>query len=147
MTPSSSYKLLQIALVAFGAVMVLLYPIAVVWPSGWAWHPGAPYQSDYFMMIVGVYATLGLFLWNAARRPEANISLIWFTVCSSAVHAAIMAAQSFGNDHHVRHLWGDVPALLLVAIVLSVLVRAAGLKQPPSDRGTEQEAHGQTGAG
>jgi putative transposase len=29
----------------------LLYPLAVVWPSGWAWHPGAPNRSDYFMMI------------------------------------------------------------------------------------------------
>ena len=130
MAPSRSYRLLQIALVAFGAVMLLLYPIAVVWPSGWAWHPGAPYHSEYFMMIVGVYATLGAFLWNAARRPEANISLIWFTVCSSVVHAAIMAVQSFGNSHHMGHLWGDVPALLLVAIVLAVLVLSSGLKQP-----------------
>ncbi|MGZ8801669.1 MAG: DUF6632 domain-containing protein [Mycobacterium sp.] len=129
MTFSYSYRLLQIALIVFGAVMLLLYPLAVVWPSGWAWHSGAPYQSDYFMMIVGLYATLGLFLWNAARRPEANISLIWFTVCSSVVHAAIMAVQSFGSGHHMGHLWGDVPALLLVAIVLSVLVLSSGLSQ------------------
>jgi hypothetical protein len=56
------------------------------------------------MMIVGLYATLGAFLWNVARRPEANISLIWFTVCSSVVHAAIMAVQSFGSGHHMGHL-------------------------------------------
>jgi hypothetical protein len=78
MASSYSYRLLQIMLVVFGAVMILLYPLAVVWPAGWAWHPGAPYQSDYFMMIVGLYAALGLFLWYAARRPEANLSLIWF---------------------------------------------------------------------
>jgi len=129
MAPSTSYRVLQIALVAFGAVMILLYPLAVVWPSGWAWHAGAPHESDYFMMIVGVYLTLGAFLWNAARRPEANISLIWFTVVSSLVHAAIMTFQSFGGGHHMGHLAGDVPALLLVAIVLSVLVRSSGLKQ------------------
>jgi uncharacterized protein DUF6632 len=136
MATSYSYRLLQIALVVFGAVMILLYPLAVVWPSGWAWHPGAPYESDYFMMIVGLYVTLGLFLWNAARRPEANLSLIWFAVGSSIVHAAIMAVQSFGggHGHHMGHLWGDVPALLLVAIVLSALVLAAGLKQPPPER-------------
>jgi hypothetical protein len=134
MASSYSYRLLQIALVGFGAVMILLYPLAMVWPSGWAWHPGAPYQSDYFMMIVGLYGTLGIFLWNAARRPEANISLIWFTVCSSVVHAAIMAVQSFGGGHHMGHLWGDVPALLLVGIVLSVLVLTSGIKQPPADR-------------
>jgi peptidoglycan/LPS O-acetylase OafA/YrhL len=144
MASSYSYRLLQIALVLFGAVMLLLYPLAVVWPSGWAWHPGAPYQSDYFMMIVGLYATLGVFLWNAARRPEANLSLIWFAVCSSVIHAAIMTVQSFGSGHHMGHLWGDVPALLLVAIVLSVLVLSSGLKQLPPDRLTNQVADGHT---
>jgi hypothetical protein len=144
MASSYRYRLLQIALVVSGAACLLLYPLSVVWPSGWAWHLGAPYQSDYFMMIVGLYATLGVFLLNAARRPEANLSLIWFTVCSSVVHAAIMAVQSFGSGHHMGHLRGDVPALLLVAIVLSVLVLSSGLKQPPPDRLTNQVAAGQT---
>jgi hypothetical protein len=132
----SAYKLLQIALAVFGALCLLLYPLAVVWPSGWAWHAGAPYQSDYFMMIVGLYATLGVFLINAARNPKANLSLIWFAVWSSVVHAAIMAVQSFGGDHHMGHqmghLLGDVPALLLVAVILSVLVLSSGLKQQAS---------------
>jgi hypothetical protein len=126
----STYKLLQIALVLFGAVSLLLYPLAVVWPSGWAWHAGAPHQSDYFMMIVGLYATLGVFLINAARNPRANLSVIWFAVWSSVVHAAIMAVQSFGGGHHMGHLAGDVPALLLVAAVLSALVVSSGLRQP-----------------
>ena len=125
---SSTYKLLQIALAIFGALCLLLYPLAVIWPSGWAWHSGAPYQSMYFMMIVGVYATLGVFLLNAARNPQANLSLIWFTVWSSVVHAAIMAVQSFGGGHQMGHLLGDVPALLLVAVVLSVLVLSSGLR-------------------
>ncbi len=128
------YRLLRIALAVFGVLMLLLYPLAVVWPSGWAWHSGAPYESEYFMMIVGVYATLGVFLINAARNPQANLSLIWFTVWSSVVHAAIMAVQSFGSGHHMGHLWGDVPALLLIAIVLAVLVVSAGLKQRPDER-------------
>ena len=127
---TTPYKLLQLSLALFGVVALLLYPLAVVWPSGWAWHAGAPYESQYFMMIVGLYITIGVFLLNAARKPEANLSFIWFVVWSSAVHAVIMAVQSFGHEHHMGHLWGDVPALLLVAIVLSLLVRAAGLKQP-----------------
>ena len=131
----SAYKLLQIALAVFGALCLLLYPLAVVWPSGWAWHAGAPYQSDYFMMIVGLYATLGVFLIKAARNPKANLSLIWFAVWSSVVHAAIMAVQSFGGDrmgHQMGHLLGDVAALLLVAVILSVLVLSSGLKQEAS---------------
>lgn len=131
----TSYKLLQISLAVVGLVMILLYPLAAVWPSGWAWHSGAPYESSYFMMIVGLYATLGVFLLMAARNPQEHLSLIWFAVWSSAVHAGIMAVQSFGSGDHLGHLIGDVPALLLVAIVLSTLVVSSGLRQPPAERG------------
>jgi FtsH-binding integral membrane protein len=130
---STAYRLLQAALVVTGVAAASLYPLATFWPSGWAWHQGAPYDSMYFMMIVGVYATLGVFLLNAARKPEDNVSLIWFTVVSSVVHAAIMAVQSFGSDDamghmdHMGHLVGDVPALLLMAVVLAVLVVTAGV--------------------
>ena len=117
-------RLLKIALVAFGIALMLVYPLAIVWPSGWAWHMGAPYQSDYFMIIVGVYATLGIFLIRAARDPAANKSLIWFTVWSSVVHALIMAVQSLQMPEHMGHLLGDVPALLLIAAVLGGLTLA-----------------------
>jgi hypothetical protein len=130
----STYRLLQLALVVFGVAFSLIYPLAVVWPPGWGWESGPPYESHLFMMIVGVYATLGVFLLNAARNPEANLSLIWFTVWSSGVHGAIMAVQSFSSGHHRGHLLGDVPALLLVAVVLAVLVLESGLKQSPSNR-------------
>jgi FtsH-binding integral membrane protein len=115
------HRLLQMALVVFGATFLLIYPLAIVWPSGWAWHAGAPYGSQYFMMIVGVYATLGVFLMNASRNPQAHRSLIWFTVWSSVVHAGIMAVQSMPAAHS-GHQLGDVPALFLVAIVLGGLL-------------------------
>ncbi|HBZ70316.1 MAG TPA: hypothetical protein DEP35_11525 [Deltaproteobacteria bacterium] len=125
---SQRNRLLQIALAAFGATFLLVYPLALVWPSGWAWHAGAPYDSQYFMMIVGIYATLGIFLLNAARNPQAHLSLIWFTVWSSVVHALIMAVQSLQSAEHAGHLLGDVPALILVAVVLSVLAWSPGRK-------------------
>ena len=73
---TATYRLLQLALVAVGAAMLLLYPLSAVWPSGWAWHDGAPHDSQYFMMIVGIYATLGAFLVNATRRPGDHLPLI-----------------------------------------------------------------------
>ena len=95
----------------------------------------APYQSHLFMMIVGVYATLGIFLLNAARDPQANLSLIWFTAISSLVHSAVMAVQSFSHGHHhMGHLLGDVPALLILGVVLVVLLLASGIKQPAHDQ-------------
>jgi hypothetical protein len=72
-------------------------------------------------MILGVYATLGIFLLIASRNPLANLSLIWFTVWSSVAHAGIMAAQALANPEQVGHLWGDVPALLVIAAVLAFL--------------------------
>ena len=81
--------------------------------------------SHYFMMIVGVYATLGVFLIAAAKDPLANRSLIWFTAISSAVHAVIMAIQAIGDPTQRGHLIGDVPALLLVTLAFAVLLPMA----------------------
>lgn len=120
----TTHKLLQAALILFGAVSCLLYPLAVVWPSGWAWHAGPPVASDYFMMIVGLYLTLGVFLIRAAADPQANRPLILFAIWSSVVHAAIMAVQSLTQPMHMGHLAGDVPALLVAAAALGWLLHA-----------------------
>ena len=119
MTETTRLKSLKIALVLFGVIFLLgIYPLGLVWPSGWSWHTG---YSDYYLMIVGVYAVLGIFLIAAARDPLANRSLIQFTIWSSLVHGLIMTFQSFGPGS-MGHLMGDVPALFLVAVVLAVLM-------------------------
>ena len=119
---SDNNKLLSGALVAFGAAFCLIYPLAMFWPSGWAWHEGSPAANDYFLMIVGVYATLGIFMIRAARDPGANASLIWFVVWSSIGHAAVMAWESMRTPMMQGHLTGDVPSLLVVAAVLGFLM-------------------------
>jgi hypothetical protein len=125
-------RLLSAALTVFGVTFCLVYPLAIYWPSGWAWHEGMPASNDYFMMIVGIYATLGIFLLRAARRPAAHASLIWFTVWSSIVHAAIMGVQAWAQPMQHGHLMGDVPALLLVAIVLGGLIARKRADVAPS---------------
>ncbi len=75
-------------------------------------------------MICGVYAVLGGYLIAAAWKPSEHRSLISFTISSSIVHAGIMAAQSFYDEHERGHLVGDVPGLLLVAAVLWFLLPA-----------------------
>jgi len=112
-------RYLRIALLAVGVIFIAgIYPLTIVWPSGWSWHTG---HSDYLQMILGLYATLGVFLLLASRKPLANLSLIWFTVWSSVAHGGIMAAQSVTNPEHMGHLWGDVLALFAVAGVLALL--------------------------
>jgi hypothetical protein len=111
---------LRIALIVVGLIFIFgVYPLSVLWPSGWAWGHG---HSHYLVMIMGIYATLGVFLLIASRSPDQHRSLIWFTVWSSVVHGAIMGVQSFVEPAERGHLLGDVPALFLVAIVLGALM-------------------------
>jgi hypothetical protein len=127
MADSDSVKYLRIALLLVGVIFIIgIYPLTILWPSGWSWNTG---QSEYLQMILGIYATLGVFLVLASRNPLAHRSLIWFTVWSSIVHGGIMAVQSLANAQYMGHLWGDVLALFVVAIVLMLLTpRGAGVK-------------------
>ena len=112
-------KYLKLALRAFTVVLIFgVYPLTVLWPSGWSWHSG---QSEYLQMIIAIYATLGFFLWLASNNPEQHQSLISFTIWSSIAHGATMAVQSLANTQHLGHLYGDVPALFVVAVVLGWL--------------------------
>ena len=132
MTQNDGGKYLRIALVVVGLTFIFgIYMLVNIWPSGWSWHTGQSHHlPHYLQMILGVYATLGVFLLIASRNPLANLSLIWFTVWSSVVHAGIMAAQALANPDQIAHLWGDVPALLVVAGVLAFLTpRRAEAKQ------------------
>ena len=119
MSDASRLQYLRIALIVFGLTFIFgIYPLGIVWPSGWTWGQG---HSHYLMMILGLYATLGVFLLIASRDPAAHKSIIWFTVWSSVVHAGIMAVQSLQDASEQGHLVGDVPALLLIAVILGVL--------------------------
>jgi hypothetical protein len=123
MPDQSRLSYLKIALIVVGLIFIFgIYPLGKVWPAGWTWGTG---HSHCLMMILGLYATLGVFLLLAARDPLAHRSLIWFTVWSSVVHAVIMAAQAFTDAAERGHLLGDVPALLVIAIVLAALTSRA----------------------
>jgi uncharacterized membrane protein len=112
------HRYLRIALIVVGIAFLLIYPLTKIWASGWVWQPD---QSESLQMIIGIYATLGVFLLWASRKPEAHFSLIWFTVWSSAAHGLIMAVQAVIDPAEHGHLLGDVPAMLLVTLVLGVL--------------------------
>lgn len=116
MNISVNDQILKIALRVFGVIFLFVYPLGMIWPSGWVWHGGEGVY--YLQMIAGIYAVLGVFLIIAANNPAANRSLISFAAWSSIVHASIMAVQALADKHETGHLLGDVPALVLVAGVL-----------------------------
>ena len=121
MQQEAKLQYLAVALYAFGIVFIVGVPAMMIWiwPSGWGWTPSQP---EYEQMIMGVYATLGVFLILAAKNPLAHASLIWFTVWSSIVHGGIMLVQAIVDETDRANLLGDVPALFLVAIVLWYLM-------------------------
>ena len=122
---SKNHSLLSAALIVFGAAFCSLYAMLIIWPSGWAWHQGSPASSDYFMMIAGVYAVLGIFMFRAARDPLAHASLIWFVVWSCVAHSVVMGVEAFRTPMMMGHLVGDVPFLLVIAAVLGGLMSRA----------------------
>ena len=129
MAATSPSPLLRPVLIGFGLVFIFgIFILNRVWPSGWAWEPEQP---AYLHMILGIYATLGVFLLLAARNPTEHLSLIWFTVWSSIVHAVIMAVHSVTDPGQMGHLWGDVAALLLTAGVLAALTPRMGRGPQP----------------
>lgn len=131
MTEADRIRYLRIVLVVVGLICIVgFWPLTILWPSGWSWH--AEGRSEYLEMILGIYATLGVFLLIASRDPLAHRSLIWFTVWSSIVHGGIMAVQAVANTQHIGHLWGDVAALIIVAAVLAALTPRRGQRSATS---------------
>jgi hypothetical protein len=104
MSSANRLSVLRVVLIVVGLIFLLaIYPLGRVWPSGWTWGQG---HSHYLMMILGVYATLGIFLLIASRDPLRHTSLIWFTVWSSVVHAVIMGGQALSDTAERGHLAG-----------------------------------------
>ena len=120
MTEADRIKYLRIALLLVGATFTFgIWPLGIVWPSGWTWHEGG--RSEYLEMILAIYATLGVFLMIASRDPMAHRSLIWFTIWSSVVHGGVMGMQAMVNTMRMGHMYGDVAALIAVAVALAIL--------------------------
>jgi hypothetical protein len=134
MNRSARTPVLSFALRVFGLIFMFgIFGLNRLWPAGWAWQPEQP---AYLQMILSIYFILGVFLLRAAGDPARHLSLIWFTVWSSLAHATVMAAHSITDAGQMGHLWGDVAALILTAVVLAVLVR----RELPAARLTQARA-------
>jgi hypothetical protein len=124
--PNPSLRTLSIALRIVGVIFLVgATALTRLWPSGWIWHPENP---AYLQMILGIYATLGVFLLYAASDPARHLSLIWFTVWSSVVHGLVMAIHAFTDPGEMGHLPGDVAGLLIIGAGLAVLVLRTDLR-------------------
>jgi hypothetical protein len=121
METAGQEKVLRVALIAVGLVYVFgLYPMTVIWPDGFMWEPRQP---EYEQMILSTFAVLGVFLLLASRAPAEHRSLIGFAGWSSLIHGIVMLVQAVSDPMERANLYGDIPALILVGVVLLVLNR------------------------
>ena len=122
METSHQEKWLRIALIAVGLVYLFgLYPLTVIWPDGFMWMPR---QTEYEQMILATFAVLGIFLLLASRAPSEHRSLIGFAAWSSLVHGFVMLFQALQDPTEQANMYGDIPALIVVGVVLLVLNRS-----------------------
>ncbi len=109
MDETNRVKYLRIALPLVAGVIFIvgMYPLTIIWPSGWSWHAG---QSGYLPMILDLYATLGVFLLIASRKPFAHLSLIWFTVvvqhCARWNHGSTVVGEPRAHGASLRRCSG-----------------------------------------
>ncbi len=95
MTESDRVKYLRIALLVVGVIFIVgIYPLTVLWPSGWSWNAG---QSEYVQMILGIYATLGVFLVicisESPRAPKPHLVHRVVQHCSCRYHGGTVAVH------------------------------------------------------
>jgi len=130
MSQGSRLRWLRVMLVLGGIGYVATWLLIILFPAGFSWHPRGSH-SEY--MIIVIYTVLGIFLLLAARDPLRHRSLIWFSVWQAAAHGVLMAGQAISDPAERAHLVGDVPALLVGAIIIGLLM----------PRGTAAESSGE----
>ena len=85
MTEAHRLYWLRIALRVVGLIFIFgIWPFTIIWPSGCAWH--ATGRSEYLEMILGIYATLGVFLLMASRDPIGSVPSIFVNVHAATWH-------------------------------------------------------------
>jgi|ERR1700733_13369346 len=109
-------RALKIVLVVVGLLFcAALYPLILM-----------AKQDPSLAMMMSLYATLGIFLLRASRRPSAHRSLIAFAAWSSFAHAGVMSFQAFLNMIPRRELIGSA----VFAAIGVALIALAPAKQP-----------------
>ena len=132
----NNLSILSNTLRIFGLAFIFIIPIMKLdLFGGWAWSPA---QWEYELMIQGIYMTLGIMMIISAKNPVKNSMFIWFVVWSSVVHAVIMAYQAAIAVDEMGHFIGDIPVLIILAMLLGYSLKKAeegiDLDTPLTDR-------------
>jgi hypothetical protein len=111
-------RVLQVVLLVLG----LFFSAAILPLIGGLRDPAGSDTGDTMMM--SLYATLGIFLLIAVRRPAAHRSVIAFAAWSSFAHAVTMGTQGLEIQSQREGFLIGSAVLVVIGVVLLVLAPA-----------------------
>ena len=96
-----------------------LMPLAaeLIWPAGLVWDDGRTNDSIPWM-LKAMYIALSICIFLGAKDPVKNEIIIDYAIISSVIHGSVMLYYAVILHHEHAHLYGDVPLLLIIAIIL-----------------------------
>jgi len=88
-----------------------------IWTAGLVWDDGRTNESIP-SMLKAMYLALSICMVWAARDPLKNAIIIDYVIVSSLLHGLVMLYYAIVLHWEHAHLWGDVPMLLVLAVLL-----------------------------
>lgn len=109
-----TYSIVMIALAIF-----FLAPLFAdhLWKAGLVWQDNRTNESIP-SMLKAMYLALSICLVWGAREPLKNAIIIDYVIVSSWLHGLVMLYYAIVLHWERAHLLGDVPMLLIIAVVL-----------------------------
>jgi len=106
-----------------GWLTLLVLPAGFfAFPSGFLWgtHHESPYEpwSPYLFMLVAMYLAWAALMIRGARDPIAHRDIVDYGILANLLHGLVMLVQAVVYSHELQHLWGDVPVLFVICVVL-----------------------------
>jgi hypothetical protein len=96
---------------------ILLFPAGFLWGTH-AESPHHPPLSPYLFMLAAMYLAWALLMIRGAADPLGNRAIVDYGILANLLHALVMAIEAFVYPHEMQHMWGDVPVLLGICVVL-----------------------------
>lgn len=127
----SAYKNLSLFLNVFGFISIILFVglfLGTLFDAAALQDGGAlrfmrwePLSKHVELMLEIVYVVMAVFLFLAAKKPEAYISFINFVIWANLAHGLLMVFQSLMMPHFHYKMFTDVAYCLVLAIGLMIL--------------------------
>lgn len=114
-----TWRRYSIAMVALAVFFLAPLFAEQIWEAGMVWQDGRTNESVP-SMLVAMYVALSICLVMAAKDPLGNAIIIDYVIVSSWIHGLVMAYFATILEWEHTHLIGDVPMLIVVAIVFMI---------------------------